>query len=161
MNDESKQKTCCFIGHRKIEETNELIEKIYNIVEDLIINKGVTTFLFGSRSEFNDLCKKIVTKLQEKYPDIKRVYVRAEFEHISQDYKDFLLERWEDTYFPKKVSGAGKASYVERNQIMINKSEFCIFYYDENYMPPKRKHSRRDFFTINQKVGQGLLMNMH
>lgn len=32
-------KTACFIGHRKINETDELKEKIYNVVEDLIIKK--------------------------------------------------------------------------------------------------------------------------
>ena len=72
MREEIKEKTCCFIGHRKINETNELKEKIYNTVEDLIVNQGVTSFLFGSRSDFDSLCKEIVTELQKKYPDIKR-----------------------------------------------------------------------------------------
>ena len=46
---------------------------------------------------------------------------------------------------------AGKASYVERNQEMINKSDFCIVYYDENYLPPRCKNSRRDFTGYQSK----------
>ncbi|MBE7049020.1 MAG: DUF1273 family protein [Ruminococcaceae bacterium] len=151
--EESKQKTCCFIGHRKINETDELKEKIYNTVEDLIVNKGVTSFLFGSRSDFDSLCKKIVTEFQEKYLDIKRTYIRAEYEYISDSYKDYLLEKCDDTYFPEKVSGAGRASYVERNQIMINQSDYCVFYYDENYLPPRRRNSRRDLLDYQPKSG--------
>ena len=66
-------KVCCFIGHRRIDLTKELEEKTKNVVEDLIINKKVTTFLFGSKSEFDSLCHKIVTDLKDKYPHIKRV----------------------------------------------------------------------------------------
>ena len=48
-------KSCSFIGHRKINESEELKSKLYNIVEDLILNKNVTEFLFGSRSDFDNL----------------------------------------------------------------------------------------------------------
>lgn len=51
------------------------------------------------------------------------------------------------------MAKAGRASYVERNQEMINKSDFCIFYYDENYLPPRRKNSRRDLFDYQPKSG--------
>ena len=67
-----------------------------------------------------------------------------------------MLERYEDTYFPEKMSNAGKASYVERNQEMINKSGFCVVYYDENYLPPRRKNSRRELTDYQPKSGTGV-----
>lgn len=48
---------------------------------------------------------------------------------------------------------AGKASYVECNQEMIKKSYYCICYYDANYLPPRRKNSRRDLFDYQLKSG--------
>ena len=54
---------------------------------------------------------------------------------------------------------AGKASYVERNQEMINKSEFCVVYYDEKYLPPQRKNSRRDLFDYQPKSGTAVAYN--
>ncbi len=131
--------TCCFFGHRKINETEELKIRLNATIENLIVNENVDTFLFGSKSRFNDLCLEIVSKLKEKYPHINRVYVRAEFSIISDDYKAYLLESYEDTYYPEKLIGSGRAAYVERNIEMINRSRFCIVYYDESYAPSKRK----------------------
>ena len=65
-------KVCSFFGHRKIEITEELKQKLKEIVEDLIINHNVLTFLFGSRSDFDYLCHLVVTELKEKYPFILR-----------------------------------------------------------------------------------------
>lgn len=131
--------TCCFLGHRTINETEELKAKLYKTIESLIVKEKVDTFLFGSKSRFNSLCHELVSELKEKYPHIKRVYVRAEFPIISDSYKSYLLESYEDTYYPDKIIGSGRASYVERNFKMINSSHFCIVYYDEAYDPPKHK----------------------
>ena len=139
MPDIDKEKTCCFFGHRKINETEKLKVKLYKTIESLVVNENVDTFLFGSKSRFDSLCLEWVTKLKEKYPHIKRIYVRAEFPVISDNYKDYLLESYEDTYYPKKIIDSGRAAYVERNFEMINQSRFCLVYYDESYAPSKRK----------------------
>ena len=146
-------KACCFFGHRKIDETPELIERLSAEIEVLITEKDVNIFYFGSKSEFDDLCHKTVTDLKEKYPHIKRVYVRSAFQHIPDWYENSLLEHYEDTYFPEHMENAGKASYVERNQEMINKSDFCIVYYDKNYTPPRRRNSKRDLTDYQPKSG--------
>ncbi len=131
--------TCCFFGHRTINETEELKAKLYKTIESLIVNENVDTFLFGSKSRFNDLCLEIVSHIKEKHPHINRVYVRAEFPVISDSYKDYLLESYEDTYYPEKIIGSGRAAYVERNFEMINQSRFCVVYYNESYAPITRK----------------------
>ena len=82
--------TCCFFGHRTINETDELRTKITETVERLITDENVDTFLFGSKSEFDRLCLELVTKLKEKYPHVKRIYVRAEFPYINDDYLTYL-----------------------------------------------------------------------
>lgn len=134
-----KTSTCSFFGHRTINVTAELKENLNRIIENLIIENNVDTFLFGSKSQFDTLCYEQVTELKEKHPHIKRIYVRAEFAQISEKYKNYLLEDYEDTYHSPKAIGAGKAVYVERNFDMINKSNFCIIYYQSNYSPKNRK----------------------
>ena len=148
-----KDKACCFFGHRKINETPELTERLESVIESLIKEKAVNIFYFGSKSEFDSLCLKVVTDLKEKYPHIKRIYVRAEFPYIDDSYKKYLLESYEDTYYPEKMINAGRAAYVERNYEMIDNSSYCICYYDENYAPPRRKNSRRDLFDYQPKSG--------
>ncbi len=124
--------TCCFIGHRTLNITPELRKRLSYIIEDLILEMQIDTFLFGSKSQFIELCYEIVSELKNKYPQINRIYIRAEFPYISDDYKKYLLQLYEDTYFPKTALGAGKAVYIKRNFEMINKSLFCIFFYDLN-----------------------------
>ena len=148
-----EENTCCFIGHRTINETEELKSKLYETIEKLIVENSIDTFLFGSRSRFNDLCHEIVTQIKEKYPHIKRIYVRAEYQNIDETYKAYLLENYEDTYYPEQIIGAGKVAYVERNYEMINKSHFCIFYYDEQNAPTIRKSGTKIAFdyAVKQK----------
>ena len=153
MPDIDKEKTCCFFGHRNIDETAELKNKLCGIIENLIVNEKVDTFLFGSKSQFDDLCHEIVTDLKEKYTHIKRIYVRSAYQHIPGWYEDSLLKHYEDTYYPEQIKNSGKASYVERNQEMINHSKFCVVYYDENYLPPRRRNSKSDLTDYQPKSG--------
>ncbi len=136
-----KEKVCCFFGHRKINDTMELREKLQRIIENLIINEGIDTFLFGSKSQFDDLCLETTTLLKEKYPYIKRNYIRAEYPEINKNYQKYLLESYDDTYFPEKIKSAGKAVFVERNYHMIDKSSFCVVYFSADYKP-MRKNNR-------------------
>ena len=130
---------CCFFGHRTICETEELKTRLREIIKRLIEEENVDTFLFGSKSRFNDLCYELVNDCKNTHPDLKRVYVRGEYPCINDRYEAYLLEKYEATYFPEKALGAGKAIYVERNYEMIRKSDICVVYYDEKFAPATRK----------------------
>ena len=149
----SVKKSCCFFGHRKIDYTKELENQIYETAEKLILNENVDTFYFGSKSEFNSLCHKAVTELKEKHPEIKRIYIRAEYPYIDDSYKKYLLKDYEGTYFPEKMINAGRTRYVERNREMIDKSDFCIVYYRTEYKPPMRRKSKRDLTEYQSRSG--------
>ncbi|MBE6643517.1 MAG: DUF1273 domain-containing protein [Ruminococcaceae bacterium] len=153
-----KENTCCFFGHRTINETEELRTKITETVERLITNENVDTFLFGSKSEFDRLCLELVTKLKEKYPHVKRIYVRAEFPFINDDYLNYLLKSYDDTYYPEKLHGAGRAAYVERNYEMINNSKYCIVYYDEQNAPTTRKSGTKIAIDYAIKKGSDVII---
>ncbi len=148
--------TCCFFGHREIIETEELTKRLYGEVERLITDKNTYIFLFGSRSQFNDLCYRIVTELKEKYPHIKRIYVRAEFPDIDGKYMEYLLEKYDSTYFPDKVYGAGKASYIKRNFEMIKNSTYCICYYDKSYTVPRKNTKAMNLTESQTKSGTAI-----
>ena len=137
-----KHKTCSFIGHREIDENNKLKQKIKECIEDLIIKCNVQTFLFGSRSNFNNLCHEIVTELKEKYPSIKRICYtcksegctleseKREYEKLYSNFfrREVHLIAYEEEFEHKTKYTAGKASYIERNQAMISDSDFCVLF---------------------------------
>ncbi len=145
--------TCCFIGHRTINETDELRTELTETIEKLITDEKVDTFLFGSQSKFDRLCLELVTKLKEKYPNVKRIYVRAEFPYINDDYLTYLLKSYDETYYPEKLLGAGRAAYVERNCHMIDRSRFCMIYYDEQRAPATRKSGTK--IALNYAIQKG------
>lgn len=148
--------TCCFLGHRGIALTKELEVQLYSVIENLILYQNVATFLFGSKSAFNDLCYRIVTKAKEKYPYIKRIYVRAEFPQIDDAYKKYLLSKYEDTYYPEKAMG--RAVYVERNKHIIDRSEFCVFYFNAEYSPKNRKSGTKIALSYAKRQNKQIII---
>ena len=137
-------KACSFFGHRDTEQTEELKQKVREIVERLIVEEGVDTFLFGSRSKFDELCHMVVTELKEKYPHIQRIAYLCKHEsgclvgagaRLKQQIKqttgrDVYVPEYEDIKKSDRVNSAGRASYVERNYWMIDESKFIIFHLD-------------------------------
>ena len=143
----------CFIGHRKIDKSKNLEDKLLSEIEKLICS-GVNTFLFGSKSEFDTLCYNVVTTLKEKYPDIVRVKFNTssevglesereahKFERKLSDFfgEDVSIKTFEENVLSKKSLRAKRGAYIERNKEIIDASDFCIFYYDKNYLPPTKK----------------------
>ncbi len=153
-----QENTCCFIGHRNINETKELKNELRKAVLELIAKNNIDTFLFGSKSQFNELCYKIVSELKEKYPYIKRIYVRAEYPEINEEYKNYLLERYEHTYYPERILNSGKAVYVERNCEMIDKSRFCIIYYNESKVTFGRKSGTKKAYLYALKEKKNITL---
>ena len=149
-------KKCCFIGHRNIKKTAKLREKLTDTVRWLITEKDVDQFLFGSKSNFDDFCQEVVKGLREEYPHIRRVYVRMYYPELGEPYIGYILRDFEDTYMPERIENAGVARYVERNQEMIDSSDYCIFYYNSQYRLPKRKYSKRDVSEYQPKSGTQL-----
>ena len=125
------KKTCCFIGHRRVADIEITREKLSEVIENLI-SDNFENFLFGNEGEFSRLCQAVLQEEKIKHSHIKRVYVRGKFPHISEQYKKYLLESCEDTYFPENAINAGRAVYIERNCHMIDKSDVCVFYYLES-----------------------------
>lgn len=135
-------KACSFFGHRDTPKTEELKEKVRETVERLIVEEGVDTFLFGSRSSFDELCHIVVTELQKKYSHIRRVAYLCKHEtaclvgagmDLERQIKDIIgrdvrVREFEEINKSDRVNSAGRAAYVERNQLMIDHSKIIIIH---------------------------------
>ena len=149
---------CAIFGHRTINETEKLKSGVEECVEKLITEKSVDTFLFGSKSRFVGLCLEVVTRLKEKYPHVKRIYVRAEYPFVGDSYQAYLLKSYEESYYPEKLLGAGRAAYVERNCEMIERSKYCIVYYDEKNAPTARKSGTKIALDYTVKIKKKIFL---
>lgn len=142
----------CFIGHRKIEVTKKLTNELTALICTLI-RDGVCNFNFGSHSQFDDLCYQLVSDQRKQYPQIKRIHYCAAYENYSNVGLNDLYEQEIDC---KSAINASKNSYLIRNQVMIDNSDICVFYYSENYQPPQRKSSKYDLITHQSKSGTAI-----
>ena len=126
---------CCIFGHREITVTQNLINKLKEVFENLIINKKVNCFLFGGFGEFDDLCYKVVTQLKQKYLNIKRIYVCEDYKFIDRPQKRpkwLISEDYEKfEYFEMRYTGFYQRIYF-RNLEIIKNSNYCVFYVDVN-----------------------------
>ena len=158
-------KACSFFGHRDTPQTEELKQKVRETVERLIVEEGVDTFLFGSRSKFDELCHMVVTELKEKYPHIQRIAYLCKHESgcLAGEGKkeqcrikeltgrDVYVREFEDIKRSSRVNSAGRASYVERNYWMINDSDFVVVHLDEERNGGKRGTRLAYKYSLRQK----------
>ncbi|MBR0060585.1 MAG: DUF1273 family protein [Selenomonadaceae bacterium] len=161
-------KSCCFIGHREMEITDELTSRLTREIEKLI-NGGVCRFIFGSRSSFDFLCHSVVSELKKRYPKIVRiayttfhecVVLEKDLERHNEVMSFFLKKEvhdngYEEEITPEKLRKSGRAAYVERNRMMIDDSDYCVFYYDETYRPKRKKLSRKYVCNILSSARSG------
>ncbi len=141
--------SCCFIGHRKVQDKELVFSCVKNVIETLITENGIRAFHFGSKSEFDDLCHLAVTELQIEYRDIVRINYNRKSEYVVKKEeksrleeswsrllkKDISLKDFDESKISDRVRNAGKASYVERNREMIDDSLYCVFFYNDEYKP--------------------------
>ena len=166
-------KACSFFGHRDTEQTEELKQKVREIVERLIVEEGVDTFLFGSRSKFDELCHMVVTEVKEKYPHIQRIAYLCKHEsgclvgegaRLKQQIKqttgrDVYVPEYEDIKKSDRVNSAGRASYVERNYWMIDDSCFVIIYCESAKIAKKPSGTLFAYNYSKQKGKKLVLLN--
>ena len=160
----------CFIGHRTVNNAEQVKIKLIDAISSLIA-EGADTFLFGSRSEFDSLCWEAVTALKEKYPHIKRVCYTAphevvftskeEREQCEQFFSQMIKHEvhytdYEEAINSQKAIKANKNAYIMRNQEMIDASDVCVFYYNKDYKPPIRKSSNKFLPDYQPKSGTAI-----
>ena len=163
-------KTVCFFGHRTIADTKQVKTRLTTTVSKLI-SEGADTFLFGSRSEFDSLCWEVVTELQTQHPNIKRVcYVTPHETAITSNEQRLQLEQiyftlagskvrfeeYESAVNSQKSQNAAENSYIMRNQDMVDNSDVCVFYYDKDYLPPRRKRTKNVVADYQPKSGTAI-----
>ena len=165
-------KSCSFFGHRDTPQTEKLKQKVRETIERLIVEEKVDTFLFGSRSKFDELCHIVVTELKEKYPHIQRIAYLCKHESgcyvgegtgLKQRIKKLTgregyVPEYEDIRKSDRVNSAGRASYVERNQWMIDASNFVIIGLKRSEIQKGKSGTELAYkYAVKQKVSVAVL----
>ena len=165
-------KRCAIFGPRICKLTNDEMKNLELFIEKLIIKIGVTVFLFGTNSEFTDICYDIISKKQERFKSIIRVLYpcrenegikKCEKEQYQKLYsrlfkKDITVQDYDEIIDMRHIFNAGKSVYYQRNVKMVDECDCSLFYYQNDYKPPKRKYSKNSIF-YQPKSGTKLILD--
>ena len=110
---------CCF-GHRDVYKN--ISDILSEVIEDLIINKGVTTFWTGGMGEFDSRFGTAVNSFKRKYPDVTLTLIKPYFSNELNTNKEFYEYRYDGVYIPEELAGVHpKQAITKRNRWMVEK----------------------------------------
>ena len=130
IGDGMNDKICSFFGHREITITEDLKERIREVLDKMIKSENFTIFYFGGFGMFDDLCWQIVTELKDKYTYIKRVFCLSDPRHqrISKRPKCLRNEDYEEFVYLDLDFDWWYTRIYYRNCEIVNQSDFIMFY---------------------------------
>lgn len=126
------EKTCSCFGHSDVDITDELTARTM-IEINKAINDGVRIFLFGDRSDFDDLCYDLVTKKRNAEPqlNIKRVFCFALDKQLRKSPRWFIQKEYEALECPTKDFDYWYTAIYYRNLAMIDQSDLILFWVEQ------------------------------
>ena len=118
---------CTFIGHRNCPET--IIPVLYETIESLIQNKGITKFYVGTNGDFDRIVYALLCEIESRY-NIE-VYVVLAYLKQMKEYRQYDQSK---TLFPDVLTKTPPQFAINRrNQYMIDKAQYVITYMNNTF----------------------------
>ncbi len=128
------EKTCCFTGHRIFKNATplEIRKKVYNIIYNLVMERGITRFVCGGAIGFDTEAALAVLKLKERISAVNLCLIlpcanQDEKWGASQKklYNDIMRQADEVEIIQQQYT---KGCMQERNRRMVDSSSVCVAY---------------------------------
>ena len=121
--------TVSFFGHREIENSLEVEQKLEAILTELIKTKQYIEFLVGREGEFDILAASVVKRVKKQidYGNCSLIwvlpYMKSEFRDNEKEYFDY----YDDVEVCERSSKAHYKSAIQiRNKEMVDRSDLVI-----------------------------------
>lgn len=102
-------------------------KEIKKVIDDLILQKGVTTFYVGSNGNFDRMVQSVLIDLKKQYPNLECCTVLAYMPSIKSEF-DTGYEKLE-TLYPDGLEKVPKRFAIDwRNKWMVQQSDYVISY---------------------------------
>ena len=117
-------KSCFFIGHR---ETSEAIyPALYAVVEQHILEYGVTEFIVGHYGGFDRLAASAVKEAKRFYPEVKLTLLLS---YHPAERPIPKPDGFDSTHYPPGMENVPrKVAIVRANRYMVDHTDFLIAY---------------------------------
>ena len=131
-----ERKRCCFTGHRNIKVNTALKSRLWDVLNRLVDEYGVTDFYAGGAIGFDMLAERAVLALKKEYPQIKLHLIlpcnpESQTGKWNSQQKALFYEILENSdsctvlsekYYP----GCMK----KRNEELVKNADYCVCYYN-------------------------------
>ena len=116
--------TCCFFGHK--DTPLSVYDKLKEVVEKLIVEDGVASFLVGNQGHFDSLVLNALRHLKEKYPHINYNVVLA---YMPAEKEAWNPYEFGETMLPEGIESVHPRYAISwRNKWMVNESDVVVAY---------------------------------
>lgn len=147
-------KNCCFFGHRRLFNKEDIRNRLYTFVETLI-QRGYKNFLIGTHGEFDNVSLSVCRELRKKY-HIKITIVFTSVAKLSKpknsDVSDADLYNDCETLIYDIEEVFYKNQITISNQKMIDNSDYVICYVDETKSPSGAKKAMKYAVKHNKEI---------
>ena len=117
-------KSCFFIGHR---ETSEAIyPALYAVVEQHILEYGVTEFIVGHYGGFDRLAASAVKEAKRFYPEVRLILLLP---YHPAERPIPMIEGFDGTFYPPGMESVPrKVAIVRANRYVVDHVDYLIAY---------------------------------
>ena len=127
-------KICCFAGHGKIYNYNEIRAKLEECIEKIIVTENISEFLVGNYGDFDRMAAGTVKKLKEKYPCIKLTLVIPYLTSAINNNKDYYNKNFDDILVAEIPESTPKRlGILKCNEFIVNKSDILIYHIEHSW----------------------------
>lgn len=121
----------CFFGHRIIDNSMVIEEKLERIIRELLITKDYVEFKIGRNGEFDQLVASTVRRCKRSIRDDNSALVLT-LPYMTAEYKN-NTDAFHQYYDEVEICSAPterhfKAMYQFRNRSMVDRSDLVVFY---------------------------------
>ncbi len=118
----TKERACCFLGHRVV--TDDIGERLKQEIEGLILQKNVLNFYVGHQGAFDGMVLSALKSMKDKHPQIEYSVVLA---YLPNSVDSLLDEK--NTLYPEGIESVPKRFAISwRNDWLISHSDYVICY---------------------------------
>ena len=121
-----------FFGHSDILLTKLEIDKLTNLIINILNNNSFVEFFLGGYGNFDYICASILKELKHKHKNFKRTFVTP---YISNTYlkNKFNLNLYDNCVYPPLENTPKKYAILNRNNWIIENCDFLIFYVTHSF----------------------------
>lgn len=122
-------KRCCFAGHSKIYNTDDIYDNLVNFIEKLITVENVSEFWVGNYGSFDGLSAKAVRNIKRKYPYVQLNLIIPYLTVDINKYKEVYYKNYDRILIADLPERTPKKFQILKcNEYMVNNSDYIICY---------------------------------